>query len=195
MHTSSATRCSPVSAAAESAYACPPRLRQSCSSRETTSSRFSPAAWPVRGNGYRSTAPRRPITRRISICSRPLSHSSKAAAPASSARKTNQPRNAHHMTQKAEIHQLESIEQFAEFAYAQGWTDGLPVFPPTRAAVAKILDYVGRDPCEVLGAIFPGDGEATIEKIAANCVMAGCLPEYAPIVLAAVECMVDPEFP
>ena len=99
------------------------------------------------------------------------------------------------MTQRAEIHQVESIEQFAEFVYAQGWTDGLPVFPPTRKAVADILDHIGRDPGEVLGTIFPGDGEATIEKIAANCAMAGCLPEYVPVVLAAVECIVDPEFP
>jgi hypothetical protein len=99
------------------------------------------------------------------------------------------------MTQKAEIHRVESIEQFVEFVYAQGWTDGLPVFPPTRKAVADILDHVGRDPCEVLGTIFPGDGEATIEKIAANCAMAGCLPEYVPVVLTAVECIVDPGFP
>jgi hypothetical protein len=99
------------------------------------------------------------------------------------------------MTQRAEIHQIESIEQFTEFVYAQGWTDGLPVFPPTRKAVTDILDHIGRDPDEVLGTIFPGDGEATIEKIAANCAMAGCLPEYVPVVLAAVECIVDPEFP
>ncbi len=99
------------------------------------------------------------------------------------------------MAQRAEVHQIESIDQFAEFAYAQGWTDGLPVFPPTRRAVTAILDHLGRDPDEVLGTIFPGDGEATIEKIAANCAMAGCLPEYVPVVLAAVECIVDPEFP
>ena len=44
----------------------------------------------------------------------------------------------------------------------------------------------------MLGTVFPGDGEATIENVAANCVMAGCLPEYVPVVLAAVECIVDP---
>ena len=99
------------------------------------------------------------------------------------------------MAQKAEVHQLDSIEQFAEFVYAQGWTDGLPVFPPTRKAVEGMLDYVGREPNEVLGTVFPGDGEATVEKIIANCVMAGCLPEYVPVVLAAVECLVDPALP
>jgi hypothetical protein len=58
-----------------------------------------------------------------------------------------------------------------------------------------MLDYLGRDPDEVLGTIFPGDGEATVEKICANCVMAGCLPEHVPVVLAAVEALVDPLFP
>src|SRR3989337_2331982 len=96
------------------------------------------------------------------------------------------------MAAKAEIHRIESIEQFPEFVHAKVWTDGLPVFPPTRKVVADMLDYLGRDPGEVLGAIFPGDGEATIEKIVANCAMAGCLPEYVPVVLAAVECLVDP---
>lgn len=97
------------------------------------------------------------------------------------------------MAQKAAVHQIESIEQFTEFAYEQGWTDGLPIFPPTRQVVEGMLDYLGRDRHEVVGTIFPGDGEATIENIAANCAMAGCLPEYVPVVLAAVECIVDPE--
>ncbi len=99
------------------------------------------------------------------------------------------------MAQKAEVHRLDSIEHFTEFVYAQGWTDGLPVFPPTRRVVEGMLDYLGRDPGEVLGTIFPGDGEATVEKIVANCAMAGCLPEYVPVVLAAVECLVDPALP
>jgi hypothetical protein len=96
------------------------------------------------------------------------------------------------MVQRAEIFELESLEHFPEFAYREGWTDGLPVYPPTRKAVQAILDYLARDPAEVLGTVFPGDGEATIENVAANCVMAGCLPEYVPVVLAAVECIVDP---
>lgn len=96
------------------------------------------------------------------------------------------------MASKAQSYPIESLEQFTEFAYEQGWTDGLPVFPPTRKAVQAILDYVGRDPGEVLGAVFPGDGEATIENITANCAMAGCRPEYVPVVIAAVECIVDP---
>ncbi|MBI3917144.1 MAG: hypothetical protein HY322_09065 [Betaproteobacteria bacterium] len=95
------------------------------------------------------------------------------------------------MMQRAEIHHVDSHDNFVELAYEQGWTDGLPVFPPTRKLVEAMIAYVGRDPGEVLGTVFPGDGEASIEKIAANCVMAGCRPEYFPVVLAAVECIVD----
>src|SRR4051812_47393124 len=91
--------------------------------------------------------------------------------------------------------EIPSLDDFPDFAYAQGWTDGLPVFPPTRDAVQRMIDFSGRDPDEVLGTIFPGDGEATIANVAANCVMAGCLPEYLPVVLAAVECIVDPRLP
>jgi hypothetical protein len=96
---------------------------------------------------------------------------------------------------RAETFQVESADRFPEFAYAQGWTDGLPVFPPTREVVQAMIDYVGRDPGEVIGTVFPGDGEATIENIAANCAMAGCLPEYVPVVIAAVQCVVDPQLP
>jgi len=97
------------------------------------------------------------------------------------------------MTQAQTSHYIESLERFPEFAYEQGWTDGLPVFPPTRAVVQRMLDHVGRDPDEVIGPVFPGDGVATIGNIAANCAMAGCLPEYLPLVIAAVECIVDPQ--
>lgn len=99
------------------------------------------------------------------------------------------------MTATAERFEIPAIEGFAEFAYEQGWTDGLPVFPPTRDAVRRMFDYVGRDPGEELGTVFPGDGVATIENVAANCVMAGCLPEYFPVVLAALDCIVDPAMP
>jgi hypothetical protein len=99
------------------------------------------------------------------------------------------------MPQQAEIHQIESVEHFTEFVYEQGWTDGLPVFPPTRKAVEGLLAYARRDPDEVLGTIFPGDGVATVRNVAANCAMAGCLPEHVPVVLTAVECLVDPAMP
>src|SRR5688572_6389712 len=99
------------------------------------------------------------------------------------------------MTQAAASHAIESLEDFADFAYEQGWTDGLPVFPPTRSRVQAIVEYLRRDPQEVLGTIFPADGVATIENVAANCAMAGCLPEHVPVVLAAVEAITDAAMP
>ena len=97
-----------------------------------------------------------------------------------------------HAETHAHSHTIDALEDFAEFAYAHEWTDGLPVFPPTKKAVGAILDYLQRDPHEELGAIFPGDGIATIENVAANCAMAGCLPQYVPVVMAAVQCIADP---
>ncbi|MCC6530970.1 MAG: hypothetical protein IT531_00340 [Burkholderiales bacterium] len=99
------------------------------------------------------------------------------------------------MAQRAQVHRLESAELFPEFAYEHGWTDGLPIFAPTRALVERMIEHVGREPDEVIGAVFPGDGIATIENVAANCAMAGCRPEYVPIVISAVECIVDPALP
>jgi hypothetical protein len=99
------------------------------------------------------------------------------------------------MAKKAQQFEINSLEHFTEFVYEQGWTDGLPVFPPTPDAISRMVDYIGRARDEVLGSIYPGDGEATIENVAANCVMAGCLPEYLPVVLSAIESIVDPELP
>lgn len=79
------------------------------------------------------------------------------------------------------------LEAAVDFCYEQRWTDGLPVIPPTRGAVDRIIGYVKRDPQEVIGVIAPSDGVATIENIAINCVMAGCRPEYVPIVIAVIE--------
>jgi hypothetical protein len=77
---------------------------------------------------------------------------------------------------------------------ARGWTDGLPIVPPTEAAVREFLDGTDRDPREIVGVLPPRQGEATVERIAANAVMAGCRPEYFPVVLAAIEAMADPLF-
>lgn len=82
---------------------------------------------------------------------------------------------------------LDSIESF----FDRGWTDGLPVIPPTESAVQKMLSATDRDPTESLGAVPPRLGEATVEAVAANAVMAGCKPEYMPVLLAAVEAMLE----
>jgi hypothetical protein len=76
----------------------------------------------------------------------------------------------------------------------QGWTDGLPIVPPTEAAVAAMLDWTDRDPAEALGAMPPEWAPATVEGVAINAVMAGCRPEYFPVVLAAVRAVLDPDY-
>lgn len=88
----------------------------------------------------------------------------------------------------------DSFIELNEVYYERGWTDGLPIMPPTEAAVAAMLRGTDRDPAEVLGVLPPRQGEATVERVAINAVMAGCLPEYLPVVIAAVEAVADPDF-
>lgn len=76
----------------------------------------------------------------------------------------------------------------------QGWTDGLPIVPPTQADVREFLRFTDREPREVVAVLPPRQGEATVERIAINAVMAGCRPEYLPVLLAAVESLADPTF-
>jgi hypothetical protein len=76
----------------------------------------------------------------------------------------------------------------------QGWTDGLPVIPPTEALVAAMIRHTTRPPDEILGRMEPLQGTVTVEKVAANAVMAGCLPEYFPVVLASVRAVLQPGF-
>lgn len=84
-------------------------------------------------------------------------------------------------------------EMFGYFC-ERGWTDGLPVLPPTLSAVEQMLAVGGQKSDAALGVIPPLNGVATAEKIAANAVMAGCLPEYFPLVLAAVRGMTRPGY-
>jgi hypothetical protein len=81
-----------------------------------------------------------------------------------------------------------------EWCYQQGWTDGLPVVPPTDERVAAFLSHLQRDRDEVLGAVPERRREVTVEQVVANAVMAGCLPEYAPVVVAAVQAILQPAF-
>lgn len=87
-----------------------------------------------------------------------------------------------------------TTDDAAEYCYRQGWTDGLPVVPPTEDKVLLFVEHSGRQPWEVIGVEPVRARVITVEKVAINAVMAGCLPEYMPVVLAAVECMVQPEF-
>jgi hypothetical protein len=85
-------------------------------------------------------------------------------------------------------------EDEQEAMFARGWSDGLPLVPPTEERVLRMLDGTARDPQEVLGLVPPALAPATVEKIAINAVMAGCKPEYLPVVLAAVEAVLDESF-
>ncbi|MEZ5856792.1 MAG: hypothetical protein R3D67_19355 [Hyphomicrobiaceae bacterium] len=81
-----------------------------------------------------------------------------------------------------------------DYCYEQGWTDGLPVIPPTVDRVEAALVYEGR-PRETIIATHPATGlELSIHATAVNAVMAGCLPEYLPVVIAAFEAMNVPDF-
>lgn len=85
-------------------------------------------------------------------------------------------------------------EDVEEAMFARGWSDGLPLVPPTEERVLRMLDGTSRDPQEVVGLVPPALAPATVEKIAVNAVMAGCKPEYLPVVLAAVEAVLDEGF-
>jgi len=74
------------------------------------------------------------------------------------------------------------------------WTDGFPVVAPTRERVQRMLRCTPRDARDVVAVIPPGFGPATVELIAINAVMAGCEPEYMPVLIAAVEAAADPKF-
>jgi len=88
----------------------------------------------------------------------------------------------------------DDIDDIYQFVCNQGWGDGLPVIPPTEERVHRMIDGSGRSPDEIVATVSPLDGEATVEKIAVNAVMAGCLPEYMPVLIAAVKAMAAPEF-
>jgi hypothetical protein len=83
--------------------------------------------------------------------------------------------------------QFSPLEDEFEAMWERGWTDGLPVVPPSEARVLAMLDGTRRDPDEVVGVVAPNLVPVTVEKVAVNAVMAGCRPEYLPVVLAAVE--------
>ena len=88
----------------------------------------------------------------------------------------------------------DDIEAIFDYTYEKGWTDGLPIIPPTPERVQRMLATVDRRPDEVVTHLPPLRASATVEKIAVSAVMAGCKPEYFPTVVAAVEAAGDPHF-
>jgi hypothetical protein len=81
-----------------------------------------------------------------------------------------------------------------EYYFQQGWTDGLPIVPPTEERVREFLEYSGYQASDVVGYVAPRNITITAEKVAINAVMAGCLPAYMSVVVAAVEAMADDRF-
>jgi len=81
-----------------------------------------------------------------------------------------------------------------EFCFQQGWTDGLPVVPPTADRVAAMLEAARLDAKQEVGFITHRAVSISAEKVAINAVMAGCKPEYMPVVIAAVEGIADPRW-
>lgn len=90
--------------------------------------------------------------------------------------------------------ELATLEDDIEACFERGWSDGLPVVPPTEARVLRMLAGSARAPDEIVGIIPPNNVACTVEKVAINAVLAGCKPEYLPVVLAAVEAACLDEF-
>ena len=87
-----------------------------------------------------------------------------------------------------------SLEEVNEHFVTRGWSDGLPIVPPTADRVEAFLRFTDREPDETIGTLAPENREATIWSIAVNGVMAGCRPEYMPVLVAVVEAIADPAF-
>ena len=87
-----------------------------------------------------------------------------------------------------------TLDEINRFFYENGWSDGLPIVPPTSARVEAFLRHAGRDADEELGVLLPDRRSATVRTVAINGVMAGCRPEYMPVLVALVEAMADPRY-
>jgi hypothetical protein len=84
-----------------------------------------------------------------------------------------------------------TFEEVNAYFYEREWSDGLPFFPPTVEKINEFLSYTDRDSDEILGVLLPASRAATIWAVAVNGVMAGCHPEYMPILIALAEAMAD----
>jgi hypothetical protein len=87
-----------------------------------------------------------------------------------------------------------TADEINRFYYENGWSDGLPIVPPTAARVEAFLKATDRAADEELGVLLPDRRSATIRTVAINGVMAGCRPEYMPVLLALIEAMADPRY-
>ncbi len=90
--------------------------------------------------------------------------------------------------------ELAAADDEWEQMFRRGWSDGLPVVPPTPERVMRMLAGTTRSPQDVVAVVPPDLVECTVEKVAINAVMAGCLPEYLPVIITALEAACTPEF-
>jgi len=102
--------------------------------------------------------------------------------------------NATFLERAALIEAPDDIVELNMLFHERRWGDGLPVIPPTRERVESMLRHTRRARDETVAAIAPAFGAATVERIAINAVLAGCRPGYLPVLIAAVEAVVAPEF-
>lgn len=86
----------------------------------------------------------------------------------------------------------DDLDTIDNYFHQHAWTDGLPIVPPTEARIERMLSGIHIDSAEVIGRVPIRYGIATVEVVAINAVMAGCLPEYMPLLLAAVDALCDP---
>lgn len=87
-----------------------------------------------------------------------------------------------------------TLDDIDEFFYQSVWTDGLPIAHQTVERGERFLRFTDRSPDELLGILLPENRQATVWNVAVNGVMAGCRPEYTPILVAIVECIADPAY-
>ena len=98
------------------------------------------------------------------------------------------------MTLTSKTHSTEDIGSAIELCYSNGWTDGLPVVPPTAERINQMLEAIDLAPAHQVAFIENRQISVTVEKIAINAVMAGCKPEYMPVIIAAVGALADPKY-
>lgn len=94
----------------------------------------------------------------------------------------------------ARKHEFDSYEELLDHFYQQRWTDGHPIVPPTGLLVQKFLDYAGVEPDTVIAEFPDRNRRVVAEGVAINAVMAGCKPEYLPVLFAGVKAMAHPDF-
>jgi hypothetical protein len=87
-----------------------------------------------------------------------------------------------------------TLDEIQEHFHRNLWSDGLPVIPPTLARIERFLAHTQRAPSDVIGHLLPENRAATVWSIAVNGVMAGCRPEYMPVLVAIVEAIAEPIF-